>query len=72
MQPDDGPKKKRIRPPLTHLFPKLAYLRMNKLLLILTSLAFISIAPVQAGEGGCSGCKDKSKDKTEQKEDSKS
>jgi hypothetical protein len=45
---------------------------MNNLLLILTSLAFISIAPVQAGEGGCSGCKDKSKDKTEQKEDSKS
>jgi hypothetical protein len=71
MQPDDGPKKKNS-PPLTHLFPEVAYLRMNKLLLILTSLAFISIAPVQAGEGGCSGCKDKSKDKTEQKEDSKS
>lgn len=42
---------------------------MNKLLLTLTGLAFISLAPVQAGEGGCGGCKEKSKEKTEKKEE---
>jgi len=40
---------------------------MNKLLLALTGLAFISLASVQAGESGCGGCKDKSK--TEKKEE---
>jgi hypothetical protein len=44
---------------------------MNKLLLAITGLAFISLASVHAGSGGCSGCGDKSKDKTEKKEEGK-
>lgn len=64
--------KKVNSPPLTLLFPEVACGRMNKILLALTGLAFISLASVQAGDGGCGGCKDKSKDKTEKKEGAKS
>ncbi|MDX6766959.1 MAG: hypothetical protein SFU85_09220 [Candidatus Methylacidiphilales bacterium] len=44
---------------------------MNKILLLLTGIAFVSLSTVQAGGSGCSGCGDKDKKEETKKEDGK-